>query len=145
MDWTSPQNDELWRDGTKTLFDPCPAGWRVPGGGTGKLNLWTNFWIDIQDPIFTESNANPATYAAGPEAGYHYYCFGNSGITAWYPAAGGLNFSDGTLWIIGSWGMYWLSYNSQHAGASMHLSFRSTYPDNAYYRSYGISVRCIRE
>src|SRR5574344_1246067 len=34
-DWLSPKKDDLWNSGTaaapvKTLYDPCPAGWRVP-------------------------------------------------------------------------------------------------------------------
>lgn len=27
--WQTPQNDQLWKDDEKTIYDPCPAGWRV--------------------------------------------------------------------------------------------------------------------
>ncbi len=37
-DWTMPDNT-LWNMTTKTPFDPCPPGWRVPaGGGTAADN-----------------------------------------------------------------------------------------------------------
>ena len=27
--WHTPQNYQLWKDEEKTMYDPCPAGWRV--------------------------------------------------------------------------------------------------------------------
>jgi hypothetical protein len=27
--WVSPMNEYLWQPGSKTMYDPCPAGWRV--------------------------------------------------------------------------------------------------------------------
>ena len=29
-DWLTPQNDVLWNNSGKTIYDPCPDGWRVP-------------------------------------------------------------------------------------------------------------------
>jgi len=42
-DWTL-QDNNLWQMTTKTPFDPCPPGWRVPaGGGTAANNPWSGF------------------------------------------------------------------------------------------------------
>ena len=30
VDWVYPQNTSLWQDGQKTIYDPSPAGYRVP-------------------------------------------------------------------------------------------------------------------
>lgn len=85
-DWTYPHRDELWGgltpkdDGTmkkysyntadpngphiydnygteKSIFDPCPSGWRVPPG-----ELWLGFTIDGRNPggyYRTNINLNP--------------------------------------------------------------------------------------
>ena len=84
-DWTHQHNDELWGglkprdDGTmkkysyntdpngphiydnygteKSIFDPCPSGWRVPPG-----ELWLGFTIDGRNPggyYQTNINLNP--------------------------------------------------------------------------------------
>ena len=29
-DWLTPQNGSLWNNSGKTVYDPCPTGWRVP-------------------------------------------------------------------------------------------------------------------
>ena len=29
-DWITPSNNELWKDESKSLYDPCPPGYRVP-------------------------------------------------------------------------------------------------------------------
>jgi len=29
-DWQTPQSDALWNNSGKTVYDPCPDGWRVP-------------------------------------------------------------------------------------------------------------------
>jgi hypothetical protein len=30
FDWLTPQDNTLWDNSGKTVYDPCPAGWRVP-------------------------------------------------------------------------------------------------------------------
>jgi hypothetical protein len=42
-DWTE-QDDNLWKMNVKSVFDPCPPGWRVPAGGTSAAyNPWAGF------------------------------------------------------------------------------------------------------
>jgi hypothetical protein len=42
-DWTE-QDNNLWQMTVKTVFDPCPPGWRVPAGGaTAAYNPWSGF------------------------------------------------------------------------------------------------------
>ena len=81
-DWTHPHNDKLWGgltpkdDGTmkkysytadpngphiydnygteKSIFDPCPSGWRVPPG-----ELWLGFTRDGRNPgVYYQANIN---------------------------------------------------------------------------------------
>ena len=41
--WQTPQNDQLWKDDEKTIYDPCPAGWRVQSAaGLRKVLTYAN-------------------------------------------------------------------------------------------------------
>lgn len=142
-DWTDPQNANLWQDGVKTLFDPCPAGWRVPR--KGEPCLWSNFCFYVPGQEYPLSNASPSEYVSGPEAGHHYYCTGTSGVTTWYPAMGGRDYRDGRYWLVSNWGMYWTSTIMDYVSYSLHLSYKYTYIDANYQRAYALPVRCVRE
>ncbi|MDE7451121.1 MAG: DUF4906 domain-containing protein, partial [Alistipes sp.] len=130
--------------GSKSIYDPCPPGYRVPPQGT-----WTNFTTDGQD---TDDHSGAfATYAnvSGTFSnGWLFYIAGNkTGATAWYPAAGYRSYSSGALTNVGSNGYCWssspYSETSQHAGS---LSFGSgrVFPVYSAYRASGLSVRCAK-
>lgn len=60
-DWCSDQNGEYWGDsGDKSVYDPCPAGYRIPKRDKNKL-LWADsmsdyefstdyYWFKVGDP-----------------------------------------------------------------------------------------------
>lgn len=60
-DWCSDQDGEYWGDnGDKTIYDPCPAGYRIPKRDKNKL-LWADtmtgyeynadyYWFKVGDP-----------------------------------------------------------------------------------------------
>lgn len=124
----SYQNDHLWNSetGGKTIYDPCPAGWRVPNGGPGIWNGWaaSNFiWI-------------------GSSRGRAY----NS--TVWYPAAGVREHANGSLARVGE-SAYYLS--STPSGINMYILYFNQSndwvlpSDHSNFRAYGGSVRCMKE
>jgi hypothetical protein len=47
MHWLTPEetNNDLWGGitNTKTIYDPCPAGFKVPHGGIGTASPWSGF------------------------------------------------------------------------------------------------------
>ena len=47
-DWLTPQNDSLWNNSGKTIYDPCPTGWRVPliteFSGVFPSNTFSGYW-----------------------------------------------------------------------------------------------------
>lgn len=129
-DWTTPQNNNLWKDGAKTLFDPCPAGWRVP-----RKDIWAGM---------TAAN----TIWQATEKGVLVWDIVKGG-PAWYPAAGfrdaGSNGLFGKLGSVGSRGHNWSSAVS--GTYAMYLDFGSSWlnPSSANYRGHGFSVRCVKE
>ena len=142
-DWTTPQNDRLWQDAVKTIYDPCPALWRVPPGGEGELSPWYNFAL----PGAVTPNANPASFTISASGGYNFYRHGTSGATVWYAAAGWRGPNTGTMFNPGKDGAYW---TATYTGFQSYLLFftpTSADPDNigATYRARAYPVRCIRE
>ena len=114
--------NELWgATGSKSPFDPCPAGWRVPAFENGK-SPWNGMTKDSQGTF---------------NKGYNWDALG------YYPAAGSRNYTNGTINLVGSNGYYWASSNSDTYGC--YLGFLSGAVDTrySYNRSYGFSVRCV--
>lgn len=133
-DWTAPHNDNLWQDGSKTLFDPCPAGWRVPKGGAGTLSPWSAFtlengvWHGLTD--LTDSTAG------------RYFMSG----TVWYGVTGGRSQISANL----AWGCQWCHVWSSHLTPEQYwiLRFNGVKIDNGgqtHAPAIGLSVRCLRE
>ena len=125
---------------SKTIYDPCPAGWRVPYGGTsgfwskafGTSSSWTNSsnW-DSTNEGMDFSKTDKKLGSSGP---------------IWYPASGCRNGSSGSLDNVGSNGYYWSV--SPGAFGACDLTFFSSgavYPANSDSRARGMSVRCLQE
>ncbi len=159
------QNDHLWgngeredqnfggrpankKKGSKSIYDPCPVGYRVPPQGT-----WTKFTTDGADTDNHKTETGYfATYANIDDtwtAGYKFFYMGDkSGQSAYYPAAGYRNLADGALYLVGSYGYYWSSspYSSTDVYAGyLHFYNGRVIPDSDYYRAYGFSVRCAKD
>ncbi len=145
----------LWQDNVKTIFDPCPAGWRVPKDGT-----WNDFTstgrdvVGISDdepytgtlfPYFINGTQQTAsgqwsnTTSPNVRNGRLYQ---QGSVKAWYPAAGYL----GKVEVAGggSGGWYW---SSKVDGYSYYLSFGSgdINPNDSNHHDHSGSVRCIQE
>lgn len=116
----------------KTVFDPCPAGYRVPP-------------IAAYDDALTNSeNYGSARF----NAGYDWITYYNGTTTTdgpgIFPAAGLRNSSTGTFNNAGSVGYYWSSTNNGTTNG-YYLSFNGSTVLTRYsnYRSCGFSVRCV--
>lgn len=127
-DWLySAHDSSLWST-TKSMYDPCPYGWRVPSN---------SLWNDAESYVDGE-------FAYG-------WTLSFSGIETFYPAAGRRSFSrglltnvnaDGTLWT----GYYW-SCSAASDNKSLSLYFNRDGIDSALagYRAGGYQVRCVKE
>jgi uncharacterized protein (TIGR02145 family) len=127
--WTNEASGTgyLWNDfnasSTKSIFDPCPDGWRLPLNGT---------WADFSTTTFT--------WAASP-AGRTY----NSDV--FYAAAGFRVYSSGGLSLVGTYGYYWSAtpYGGTR-GQYLYFFSSNVSPQYSYfYRAYGFPVRCSQE
>lgn len=123
--------DYSWQS-VKTAYDPCPAGWRVPDGGPN--GIWAN-------ASSTDSHGG-FDYA---KCGVYFNDIFSPEPIVWYPASGyiisGLN-------AVGRSGRYWTVTITQAANCAYDLMFGSSnkiYHSASSPRSYGASVRCMKE
>jgi hypothetical protein len=132
-DWHWGMRDNtLWgHNDVKSIYDPCPTGWRVP------VNI--NMSSDTS-PWFSYTSANGGTWANG------YTWDGNN-----FPACG-RRWGDrdaGILGTVGSFGRYWTAspYSLKSTtAANMGITYGTC---NVYAtggdRAMGFSVRCVLE
>ena len=119
------KNKRLWEtaaDGGKTLFDPCPPGWRVPRNGSWKGVNEANFIYD--EAAFGRRHA----------------------LLGYYPAAGNRGAASGTWSFVGGQASYWTSTATQEQYSYI-LNFLAAYlnPQSSSNRAAGCSVRCVSE
>jgi hypothetical protein len=148
-DWLVTADDGLWGQGsTKSLYDPCPSGWRVPGFTT--LNAAGSPWKG-----FTTANGpwDPTVGATGRDWSAAKYNNGESDVNlfvpqqhAAYPAAGYRALNTGTASTTGVNGFVW-STGISDITSSYQLWFSASVvlPANGHNRAYGFSVRCVKE
>lgn len=119
----------------KSIYDPCPAGWRVPDGGSS--GVWSK--------AVRSSSSFSYTYDASNEGINFSGKFGSASII-WYAAAGFRGSSDGCMCGVGYDGCYWsASPNRDNARALSFGKYGSAFPSYSYDRARGYSVRCIKE
>ena len=142
-DWyytgSSSTDNTRWQS-SKTIYDPCPAGWRVPDGGDN--GVWS---IALGSSSYFEDDS---LYDSTNEGMNFSGRFGSSSII-WYPASGSRFYSDGRLSNIGSISDYWSASVSSYSYYAYLMGFHVTgtvFPSyGSDYRASGQAVRCIRE
>jgi uncharacterized protein (TIGR02145 family) len=116
-DWLSPQNDNLWQ-GVNGVNNPCPSGYRLPTEAEWEA-----------ERLSWSPNNNAAGAFASPLK---------------LPMAGHRDYSNGSLFSVGTNGFYWSS--SVSGADSRLLIFSSTNAFwNTFSRAYGFSVRCLKD
>ena len=137
-DWhytgSSSTDNTRWQS-SKTIYDPCPAGWRVPDGGDN--GIWST--------ALGSSSYYTGTFDS-TNAGMNFSGKFGSASTIWYPASDRRSYHDGALSSVGNYGSYWsVTPNNNYA---YYLDFGYdgyVNPTLSNYRANGFSVRCQKE
>ena len=125
------RDNSLWTtsDKTKSIYDPCPAGWRIPDGGS--------------NGVWSTAGFGNTSYNSGAE-GILFII--STPSTTWYPASGQRGTFSGSLEYVGSSGHYWSASPYNDPAYYLNLSEGGyVYPSSSYHRAYGQSVRCLQE
>lgn len=121
----------LWTDTLKTIYDPCPLGYRIPA-----TDVWTGFTTTGE----STTNQNEFNISGTWDFGYNFIYDGTN--TAWYPVTFNSDYDfnnySGTIWI---------GKGDEDSGRT--FSYDSSYPIvcDYWWSSSGFSraVRCIKD
>ena len=128
-DWIDVSNDNLWKNAEKTIYDPCPAGYRVPARDNSK-----DFWS-------SDLSAKTGWAEDGTNG---WFTLGNP--VAVFPFAGYIDDDGLSYKYAGSRAMYWTSHRSGSVtsyGADIRAGSRHQLSSPA--RSRAGSIRCVAE
>ena len=111
----------------KTIYDPCPIGFKMPNG-----NTFTYF-----------STSNVVGSFAN---GWKFKRYSGDTVGVFFPVSGYRYGSGGLLSSVGSYSCVWLS-SANSKNHAYDLRFGSDYvnPQNLYHRAFGFSVRPVQE
>ncbi len=117
FDWRSPGNDNLWQ-GVSGVNNPCPNGYRLP--------------------TISELIEENSSWSSNDEIGAF-----SSPLKL--PLAGYRNHIDGFVSDAGWSAVYWSSTVVGSSSSSLFFSNGMVISNYSLYRTYGLSVRCIKE
>lgn len=140
--WEQNDNGYLWTVSQKTIYDPCPVGYKVP-----TADIWDGFIRDGRDAVWNEwpnYNINGSF-----NSGWDFYY--NDSEYTYYPS---------TLWLNSScyWEPYtdensflWSAEDSDDSNRAFHL-YAHSYADQSSIllhqpndKSWAFEVRCMKD
>ena len=114
-----------------STYDICPKGWRLPtGGSSGEFQALYNKGYSS----WTTNNSKNGHWLGGSSS--------SASGAAFFPAAGYVNTSAGTLDRVTNAGYYWSSTPNSSNAHSLYFD-SSVYPAASSGRYFGDSVRCV--
>ena len=143
-DWfftsSSEYHNDRWPDSgsPKSIYDPCPAGWRVPDGG--------------ENGIWAKAHGSSTNYNSTYDSTKRGFDFsGDFGESSpiWYPLQGQRGYDDGNLKYVGLYGRYW-SCSSPTGSPRAYILYTwysggTVNPMADTDRANGLPVRCCKE
>ena len=122
---TGDLTKDWWNPETKTIYDPCPYGYRIP-----KVNTYGN----ASDWAISTWGGNILTE-------------GHSWKSSLFPVSGSRSYKVGKFGLIGAAGYYWMSttYNKSNSPYLRLSSNSLTTPTAGLGRSDGFQTRCIED
>ncbi len=162
-DWSLTGNEYLWNSesGTKTVYDPCPSGWRVPK--FSGVDAATSYpWYYLENAAITATTYTSTTNAiyGGTKIldgdtfrGWNFFKTVDGVTTSLgsYPACGYL-YVKGNFVAVGAFGN---SYVADSYGANSiyvlhfvenHVFLSSDFPGGSSFgKAHGCTIRCVKE
>ncbi len=145
-------------NGDKTIYDPCPIGWRV-----APTDIWTGVLMNTASgtnaaatgwngQAVSSTSINQAyhtdNWTANSPYGHTFYFNGNTGTATFCPASGLRYKSSGALSSVGSSGYGWLSApggDSSVGGVNLYFGAGNVNVAALFSRAGGMIVRCVQE
>ena len=153
--WSTTRYDNLWNYNVtssintdltvgKTIYDPCPPGFKVPG-----RNAFSGF-TTTGDEVKSSSQINASNASSlSTDKGHYFYTRSDKSETIFFPASGSRHHKTGAANAVTTNGYYWSAApnlnGSQHGGRSLFFYTNFVNPANHDVRANGFVVRPVRE
>lgn len=125
----------------KTIYDPSPVGFTVPGG-----NAFTGFTETGRNRATMNVDGTGVKSVFDANMGHHYWTNSNKEETIFFPAAGYMDNGNGALFWHKQYGDFWTALPADiNNGCVMGIQHDFTYPRFVNVRTYGFSVRPAAE
>ena len=128
----------------KTVYDPCPVGFKMPAN-----NAFTGFTTTGQNSTSqSEMNVDGTDdwQQWTNNFGHNFWTNSSKTATINFPASGLRYSSGGSLNSVGDIGCYWSAVpNGTYFGCSLNFSLGVVYPLDVNTRAYGLAVRAVEE
>lgn len=123
-------------DKAKSIYDPCPVGWRVPDGGSD--GVWAKALGTSSLSSFEYDSVNRGINFGG-------ILGDNSNI--WYPMAGYRHHYDSFHYILspGSSSYFWTASTDGNKAFIFYFLNSKAQADQSWQRGNGASIRCTKE
>ncbi len=122
-DWTETHPADLWDNaGKKTIYDPCPAGYRVPVRDSSK-------------PMWDTSGTGWDTSAD------YRYIFGDHV----FPTAGYIDCYGGDYYKVGARSFVWSATSREDTRAYCLFNKDKNFENSSFHKAKAGSVRCVAE
>ena len=135
----------------KTVYDPCPAGWRVPEGdakGVWAIALGASRDLAAREDLSVYKDLS--VYYDSSKCGVNLSGIFGDASEIWYPASGCIAIrEDYVLYNVCRDGYYWsCSHYYEEEDDGLFLYFRDGYPVTPEYgdnKANALAVRCLKE
>ena len=128
----------------KTVYDPCPVGFKMPANNAFTGFTTTGLYSSTQSELNVDGTNDWQTYQNN--FGHNFWTNSSKTATINFPASGFRFSTDGSLNYVGSLGCYWsaVPYDTSFGCG---LFFYSGYVHPLYYgdRTYGFAARPVSE
>ena len=139
--WTKEWSQDLWSTAQKSIYDPCPVGYRV-----AVPEVWYGFTTNGE----SANRPKDMNIAGAFDHGWYFYIDNNESETAWYPITSRIDYWGGFYWSSNE-GTIWSAYNDS-GNWSKHLNYYYN-SDLDCYLTYsstanpvdGNTVRCMKD
>lgn len=143
--WEETANSSLWMNSRKTIYDPCPSGYRVSSRET-----WFGFTSDSQDHY---GDVEDYLRVSGDfDKGWNFLIDENGSNAAYYPVTD-MIYYNGDYWTRDTESNLWSnSYQNDRRAYRMRFNYNAGDSANAWIyihenenTSYGYPVRCMKD
>ena len=125
----------------KTVYDPCPVGFRLPN-----RNAFTGFTTTGDDGTIAAGQVRASnTGSFATDAGYYFYTSPSSTAqTIFFPAAGYQMSNGSNLRLVANTGYYWTATPAGLFSArSLQVNSQRANPLNSGYRGHAFTIRPV--